>query len=125
MSSFLFLLVAAVIVRMPRIFAYGLAVFAFAESWCMSMVRSVGVQKEGVIDSVVRVFLDGFQLPWLNTLSKMAQQYVPFLEKHSVSPIPFFLLWGFIIYGIWWIKYPCKSLEKDTSFHINEQQSSS
>jgi hypothetical protein len=115
---FLFLLAASVIIRLPRIIAYGLAVFAFTQSWCMSMVRSVGVKDEGAINSVVRVFLDGFQLPWLNTLSKMSRQYIPFLEENSISPILFFVLWGGIIYGIWRIKFPFKNLEKETSLII-------
>ncbi|MCP4609851.1 MAG: hypothetical protein GY845_14175 [Planctomycetes bacterium] len=119
---FLFLLVASVIIQLPRILAYGLAVFAFAQAWCMSMVRSVGIKDEGVINSVVSVFLDGFQLPWLNTLSKMARQYVPFLEENNVSPISFFILWGVIIYGIWRIKYPFKTLKKETSLIISEEK---
>jgi hypothetical protein len=119
---FLFLLVASVLVQTPKIVAYMLAVFAFAQSWCMSMVRSVGVKDEGAINSVITVFLDGFQLPWLNTLSKMAHQYIPVLEENNVSPIAFFILWGVIIYGIWRIKYPFKTLKEETSLIISEEK---
>lgn len=117
---FLFLLIVAVMVKIPRIVAYVIAVFTLGESWCMSMVRSVGTKNEGVVDSVIRVFLDGFQLPWLTTLSKMAHQYVPSLEGHDVSPIAFFVLWGFLIYGIWGVKYPFRSFEKAANFDLHK-----
>ncbi len=108
---FLFLLTVAVLIRMPRIWAYTFAVLAFAESWCMSMVRNQSFQT-GILDSVIQVFLQGFQLPWLTTLSKMAAQYAPFLENGGVSPLPLFVLWGSLIYGIWRFKLPGEKVQK-------------
>jgi len=102
MIPFLYLLTAAVIIRIPKKVAYGLAVFSFAASWCMSMIRhGVGVPEESMLGSFKIFLLGGFQLPWLNTLSKMDLQYVPFLKQDAVSPILFFVLWGFLIYVVW------------------------
>lgn len=108
---FLFLLTVAVLVRIPRLVTYMLMLVTFTESWCYAMARTVEVETHGVLNSVVSVFLNGFQLPWLNTLSKMAQQYAPFLEEKTISPFPFFMLWAFLIYGIWVVKHPQKNLD--------------
>ncbi|MFQ5771595.1 MAG: hypothetical protein ACE5HX_13740 [bacterium] len=120
---FIFLLTVAGLIRMPRIVAYVFAILAFAQSWSMSMVRSVGVPGEGVMNSITKVFLEGFQLPWLNTLYKMTSQYFPFLEGRGLSPLPLFVLWGFIIYGIWRIKSPWAKLRKEI-VHTSEPQES-
>lgn len=118
---FLFLLTVAVMIRMPRILVYGLAFLSFAESWAMSMVRSVGVPEEGIIDSITKVFAGGIQLPWLNTLSKMTPNYVPFLREYGVSPLPFFALWGLIIYGIWRVRFPWENLRKEIDFRGTQE----
>lgn len=110
---FLFLLAADVLTRMPRIAVYGLAVLALVESWSLSMVRPVGVPNEGVINGVARFFLEGFQLPWLTTLSKMSSQYAPFLEGRGISAAPFFALGAAVLFGIWRIQIPWKSLRRD------------
>jgi hypothetical protein len=103
---FVFLLTVSVLVRLPRFLAYGLMLIAVVESWCMAMVRS----HEGisVLDSVKKVFLGGFQLPWMDTLSKMSFQYAPFLS--NTSPLPFFALWAVLLYGVWYLKDPWKKL---------------
>jgi len=118
---FLFLPTACVMVRIPTVIAYGLAILAFAESWSMSMVRRVGVPEEGVIDSIVRVFLDGLQLPWLDTLSKMSTQYVPFLSGHNPSPLFLFVIWGFLIYGIWRIEFPWENLAREITKSVSNK----
>ena len=108
---FLFLLTAAVLVRARAIIFYMVTLIAVAQSWCMSMVRPVGVEnEESVIVAIKKVFLGGFQLPWLNTLSKMSGQYFSASENHNFSPVPLFLLWGIMIYGIWKIRNPWKKL---------------
>ena len=105
MIPFLFLLTAAVLIRMPKKVAYGLAVFSFAASWCMSMIRhGVGVPEESMLISLKIFLLEGFQLPWLNTLSKMGTQYVPFLELETLSSLPFFVLCAISIYICWRFK---------------------
>lgn len=119
---FLFLLTVAVMIRMPRILVYGLSLLAFAESWAMSMVRSVGVPDEGVLNSVVRLFFGGFQLPWLNTLSKMASNYAPFLGERGVSVLPFFALLGFLIYGIWRVRFPWEKLGEELDVNGSQKR---
>jgi len=107
---FLFLLVVAVLIRLPRVVVYGVATLAIIESWAMSMVRRVDVPGEGILSSVVNCFINGFQLPWLTTLSKMATQYTPAFEGQKISPVPVFILAGVVIWGIWRIKCPWRNL---------------
>ena len=102
----LYILAGAVLARMPRLLAYPLAVIFVAGSWAQAMVRS----EPAVLDKLVRVFLEGFQLPWLGTLSRMAVQYVPFLDGQRASALPFLALAGALIYGIWTIRSPGESL---------------
>jgi hypothetical protein len=107
---FLFLLVVAVLIRLPRAVTYCVAVLALSESWAMSMVRRVDVPSEGILSSLVSVFFNGLQLPWLTTLAKMATQYVPGLNGQSVSPLPVLFLAAIVIWGIWCIRCPWKNL---------------
>jgi len=102
----MYILAGAVLIRLPQILAYPLVVFAVAESWSLAMFRS----QPGVVETMLRVFLEGFQLPWLGTLSRMAAQYVPFLEGQKVSALPVLALAGFMVYGIWAIRSPRESL---------------
>jgi len=102
---FLFLLTAAVLVRLPRLLAYLIALLAFTQAWCMAMVSDEKTQA-GILASVKAIFIEGFQLPWLNTLHKMAAQYAPTLQETGVSPIPLFIFFGLIIYGIWRFNLP-------------------
>jgi hypothetical protein len=94
----LFLLAFPALLRMPPLARYVVVVLAFAEAWCLSMVRGIQIS-----DSILQVMLGGFQLPWINVLSKMSPQYLPFLEQR-MSPLALFLLVGLLIYGIW--RYP-------------------
>ena len=112
---FLFLPTVVVLIKMPRICAYGFGIIALVESWSMSMVRRVDIPDEGILDNLTRFFLEGFQLPWLNTLSRMSIQYIPFLKEHSILPLPIFLASVILIYGIWRVKLPWDSLGKDNA----------
>jgi hypothetical protein len=94
----LFPLVMVALLRLPPLARYVVVVAAFAESWCLSMVRATDIS-----DSIARVLVGGFQLPWVSVLSRMAPQYMPFLERQS-SPLALFLLCGALVYGIW--RYP-------------------
>jgi hypothetical protein len=96
---FLFLYAVAAMSQLPRLLVCWVAILSFAQSWSLSMVR------ESVAESLSRVFLEGFQLPWLTVLTKMAPQYAPFLAGRA-SPLPLFLLCGAIIYGVWRIQSP-------------------
>jgi len=95
---FLFLLTANVMLRLPRIPAYVLMVVAILQSWCMAMVRP----DEGVtiVESVVTFFQKGPQLPWLDTLSRMSHEYIPFLAN-GVSALPFFLFAALLVFFVW------------------------
>lgn len=101
----MYILAGAVLIRLPQWFTYPLVVFAVSVSWSLAMFRS----QPGVFETMTRVFLEGFQLPWLGTLSRMAAQYAPFLEGQKVSALPFMLLAGTLIYGIWAIRSPRES----------------
>ncbi|MBI2835653.1 MAG: hypothetical protein HYX76_14630 [Acidobacteria bacterium] len=94
----LFLLTVPVLLRLPAKLRYALLVLAFAESWCLSMVRATSV-----VDCVAQVFLGGFQLPWMTVLAKMAPQYFSFMATRS-SPLPVFILTAVLLYGLW--RYP-------------------
>jgi hypothetical protein len=91
----LFLLAVPVLLRLPAPLRYVLVVLAFGQAWCLSMARATSV-----IESIERVLLGGFQLPWMVTLSKMAPQYFPFMASQA-SPLPLFALCGALLYGLW------------------------
>jgi hypothetical protein len=99
---FLFLLVADALMQIPRALSYMVVLAAVAETWCLAMVR------ENPMESIMRVFLHGFELPWLTALVKTAPQYFPFLRE-GASPVALFLLWGVVIWGIWRIRDPWRS----------------
>jgi hypothetical protein len=94
----LFLLSFVWLLRFPPWLRFGIAVLAFAQALAMSMARATEIS-----DSFARVFLGGFQLPWMNVLSMMAPQYFPFMAQRS-SPVPLLLLCGALVYGLW--RYP-------------------
>jgi len=99
---FLFLLLADVLVQIPRALSYLVVLGAVAETWCLAMVR------ENPLESITRVLLHGFELPWLTTLSKAAPQYFPLLAE-GTSPVALFLLCGVVIWGIWRVRGPWRS----------------
>jgi hypothetical protein len=94
----LFLLALVCLLRLPAAVRYPILVLAFAESWCLSMVRATDIA-----DSIARVLLGGFQLPWINVLAKTAPQYLSFLAQQS-SPFALFALCAALIFGLW--RYP-------------------
>ena len=96
---FLFLPAAALLVRLPRLAIYLIAVLLVTESWCLAMIREVE-RDLGVLDPMLRVFLGGFQLPLLTTLSRLSSQYGDFFQN-GVSPLPFFALTASVLYGVW------------------------
>src|SRR5262245_24656860 len=96
---FLFVPAAVVLMRLSRVAVYLIAVFSFTESWCLAMVRDVE-RGFGILDPILHVFLGGFQLPALTTLSRMGGQYEQFFQ-HGVSPLPLFTLAAAILCGVW------------------------
>lgn len=90
----LFLAAVPVLLRLPRAALWVLLVPTIAISWSVSMAReAVGV-------SLGRVFLRGFELPWLTVLEKMASGYVPWLAN-GTSPLPIFVLAGVVLWLVW------------------------
>ena len=108
---FLLVLTVAVLIRLPRWIAYGLAILSFALSWGLAMYR-FQEQESSILVGLRHVFLEGFQLPAVTTLSRMAAQYAPELA-HGVSPLPVFVLAGVVIWAIWRIELPALPLSED------------
>ena len=77
------------------------------------MVRPSGSPDNAVFDSVQQVLLQGFQLPWLTVVGKMASQYASFLLVSGPSPLALFALWGVLIYGIWRFHAPWATFAED------------
>lgn len=102
---FMFLAAAAVLVRLPKVLAAGLLFLSLVINWSLAMVRSQG----SVLDNVERVFIAGFQLPWLTVIGKTAAQYAPWLQG-GVSPLFILGLTAGVIVLIWWIRDPWKPL---------------
>jgi len=96
---FLFVPAALTLVRLPRLAIYFMAVFCVTESWCMAMYRDVE-RGLGVLDPVLHVFIGGFQLPALTTVSRMGAQFGEFIAR-GVSPLPLFALTAAILYCVW------------------------
>ncbi len=98
---FLFLPAAVTLVRAPKWLAWPIVVAAVTVSWSIAMVRN----QYGVHTNVIRVFVEGLQLPWLSTLGRMAKQYAPWLDGRP-SALPVMLLTAVVVAGIWLIKRP-------------------
>ncbi len=96
---FLFVPAALVLMRLPRVAVYVIAVFSIAQAWCMAMDRDVE-RGLGVLDPILHVFIGGFKLPLLTVLSRMGTQYGDYAAQ-GTSPLPLFALAAVIIYGIW------------------------
>ncbi len=90
---FMFLLAANVLLKMPKIIAAFVSIFALYWSWCLAMYRDVE-QGLGVLESVKHITLEGFRLPWLVTLERMG-----FVE--NASAIPLFVLCAAVIWILW------------------------
>ena len=102
---FLFVAAAVTLVRLPKWVAWPVVVVALTVSWSIAMVRN----QYGVSTNVIRVFVEGLQLPWLSTLGRMAKQYAPWLDGRP-SALPAMLLTAVLVAGIWLIKRPRQAL---------------
>lgn len=96
---FLFVPAAIVVMRLPRQFALFFAVVSVAEAWSMSMYRDVE-RGFGVFDTILHVFIGGFQLPALTVFSRMGGAYGDYASG-GVSPLPVFALAAALIFVIW------------------------
>jgi len=99
MLPFLFLLSAVVLVRLPRGVVYAIAVASLTISWCLAMHRDVE-RGFGVLDPMLHVFIGGFELPILTTVSRLGGAAGEFVAR-GTSPLPLFVLTGAILVGVW------------------------
>src|SRR5262249_51809141 len=95
----LFIPAALTLARLPRRVVYFLAVICVTESWCLAMHRDVE-RGLGVLDPILHVFIGGFELPALTTLSRMGAQLGEFTAR-GVTPLPLLALTAVILYGVW------------------------
>ncbi|MEQ1762315.1 MAG: hypothetical protein ABL984_04115 [Pyrinomonadaceae bacterium] len=93
---FVFLLTATVTLQLPRALAVMIGLITMYWSWCLTMHRDVE-QGWGILESVRHITLEGFQLPWLETLERMG-----FIQNASVIPI--FALCAAVIWVLWSVR---------------------
>ena len=103
---FLFLAAVPVLLWLPRLLLYGVAILSLVISWSIAMVRSQGT----VVENVQRVLVEGFQLPWLTVLTKLSAQYLPWF-KGTVSVLPIFALCGVFLWLIWRMRSPWQRVD--------------
>jgi hypothetical protein len=100
-TPFLFLLTGSVLLRIPRLLAAVIGIITTYWSWSLAMYRDVE-QGLGILESPIRVTLEGLRLPWLETLEKMG--YVP----AGVWELPVIGFAGMIVVILWngdkWIR---------------------
>jgi hypothetical protein len=92
-APFVFLIAAGLLRRLPRGLAAAVGVVAVYWSWCLAMYRDVELGW-GILESLRHITFEGVRLPWLMTLHNMG-----YLQ--SLSPLPFLLLAGGIVWAIW------------------------
>ncbi|MEW5916064.1 MAG: hypothetical protein AB1762_06650 [Gemmatimonadota bacterium] len=102
---FMFIAAAVTLLRLPKLVAWPIVLVAITVGWSLAMVR----HQFGVHNNVIRVFIEGLQLPWLSTLGRMARQYAPWLDGRP-SAIPAMLFTAAVIAGIWLIRRPREPL---------------
>jgi hypothetical protein len=96
---FLFILSAVVLARLNGGVVYGIAAASVTLSWCLAMHRDVE-RGYGVLDPLLHVFIGGFELPLLTTVSRMKDSFGEILAR-GVSPLPLFVVTAAVIHGIW------------------------
>jgi hypothetical protein len=97
---FLFLPVAAMLVRLPRRLVYFIGLLSVVLSWTLAMHREVE-SGPGILEPVISIFTGGFKLPVLTVLSRMGDTYGAYFSG-NVSALPLLVLLGAVIFGIWY-----------------------
>ena len=90
----LFFAMVPVLLRMPGWARYAVVIPTVSNSWAVSMTR------DSVPGALGRVFLQGFELPWLTVLRKTASGYMQSLST-GASPIAIFVLLAVILWLVW------------------------
>jgi hypothetical protein len=96
---FLFVPAAMVLMRFPRWLALIIGILSVAEAWSMSMYRDVE-RGFGVLDTILHVFIGGFQLPALTVFSRMGATYGDYAAG-GASPLPIFVLVAAVLAVVW------------------------
>jgi len=99
-TPFLFVLVAVVLAKLPRLLAAIVGVLGLLWSWCLSMYRDVELGR-GILESPIHILTEGFKLPWLTTLERMGS---PLANHYSTGVTAGFVLViaSLVITGVWW-----------------------
>jgi hypothetical protein len=107
-----FLVLAAIpaLLRLPRAVTYGLVLLSIMINWGLAMGRTL-TQEGTIVESLARVYLGGFQLPALSTLSRMSAQYVPGASGLSAGFV--LIATGVVLYLVWTVERPWRSLAAD------------
>jgi hypothetical protein len=103
---FLFLPVAAMLVRLPARLVYFIGAISLVLSWSLAMHREVE-SGAGMLEPVISVFTGGFKLPVLTVLSRMGGMFGEFVSG-GVSALPVLALLAAVIFGIWY-PFRCRS----------------
>jgi hypothetical protein len=96
---FLFFPAALVLRIIPLKVAYFIGVLAVTQAWCLAMYRDVE-RGYGLLEPIIHVFTEGFQLPALTTFSRFGGQYGE-LARTGISPLPIFALAAAVLFGVW------------------------
>jgi len=91
----LFLLSADVLVRLPRWAAIAGCALATLHAWCLAMVRA------DALESVTTVLGAGPRLPWVTSVWRAGEAYLPFGGGPAALSLPFFALAAAALVWIW------------------------
>jgi hypothetical protein len=107
-----FLVLAAIplLLRLPRALTYGIVVVSVIINWGLAMGRPLN-DEGSIVESLARIYLGGFQLPALNTLSRMSASYVPGASSFSAGVV--LVVTGIVLYAVWTVKRPWRGLVND------------
>lgn len=97
---FIFLPVAAVLVKLPLRLVYFIGLFSVVLSWPLAMHREVE-SGPGILEPVISIFTGGFKLPVLTVLSRMGDAYGAYFSG-GVSALPLLVLLAATIFGVWY-----------------------
>jgi hypothetical protein len=105
---FMFILVGIVLVRLPGLIIYIVAVLSFIESWSLAMYRDVE-SGAGLLNPILSVLRGGLELPIHTVISRMGDTYGSLLPKIA-SPLPLFVLTAIILYCMWKYKFDFRTM---------------
>jgi len=91
----LFLLCADVLHRLPRNAAIAIGVAGVLQGWALAMVRA------DPFASASLVLTEGPRLPWVTSLWRAGEAYLPVAGSPSLLSVPFFGLGGALLAWVW------------------------